>query len=117
MKRLALLLVCLSLLTGACSSGAPSFETADAVVTHLGEQDVPCTDAEELPSASLVKDSLRCTMDGAPVEIYVFEDAADRDDWLKVGSGFDGVVTGPTWAIVAGEKSAAVQEATGGESP
>lgn len=115
MKRLACLLAALALVLGACSSGARSFDTADAVVTHLEEEGLPCTDPEELPKASLIKDSLRCTHDGAPIEIYVFGSEANKADWLKVGSGLNGVVTGPTWAIVAGDKSAEVKEATGGE--
>ena len=117
MKRSALLALGLALLLGACSSGPESFDSADAVVTQLEEEGVSCTDPEELPEASLIKDSLRCTSDGAPIEIYVFEGEADRDDWLKVGRGLDGVVTGPTWAIVAGNQAAEVKEATGGETP
>lgn len=116
MKRLAVLLLGLAVFMSACSSGSPSFETAAAAVDHLQEEGLPCTAPEELPEASLIKDSLRCTADGSPLEIYVFDNEADRDDWLKVGSGLDGVVTGPTWAIVAGEKSAEVEEATGGET-
>ena len=117
MKRLIglTLLVCV-LVLGACSSGAPSFETASAAVEHLEQEGVPCGEPEELPEAELIKDSLRCTS-GAPIEIYVFANETDRDNWLKVGSGLTGVVTGPTWAIVAGDKAAEVKEATGGETP
>ena len=115
MKRLTVLLLCLALPFGACSSGAPSFETVAEVITHLDEEGVPCTDPQELPEASLIKDSARCIQDGAPIDIYVFDTEADKDDWLKVGRGLEGVVTGPTWAIVAGERSPHVKEATGGE--
>jgi hypothetical protein len=116
MKRPLLLLMALASLMGACSPGAESFETADAVVSHLEEEGVSCIDAEELPTASLVKDSLRCMNDGAQIEIYVFDSEEERDNWLKVGKGLSGVITGPTWAIVAGERSDDVKEATGGET-
>ena len=99
---------------GACSPSVPSFDSAVDAARHLEENDVTCTDHTPLPEGSLVEDSLRCTGDEGNLEIYIFSDEDDMNDWLKVGRGLNGLVTGPDWAIVAGDQAEAVSSATGG---
>lgn len=116
MRRIIFLLLTGAIALGACSSGAPSFEDATSLIERLQNEGITCDEVEELPSGSLVEDSASCvTADGA-IQIYVFGNEKDRDDWLKVGSSLRGVVTGPTWAVVAGKQAAEVKAATGGES-
>jgi hypothetical protein len=91
----------------ACGEDAPVFDSAGQMADQLG-----CTDLE-ITEAERVKEAAVCELDGERVSLFVFEDTAQRDEWLQFGEQFSkDLITGPTWAVDPPEgKAPEVQEA------
>ena len=100
------LLVAASMLV-ACGEDAPVFDSAGQMADAI-----ECTGLE-LTEAERVKEAGVCELDGERVSLFVFEDAAQRDEWLQFGEQFSkDLITGPTWAVDPPEgKASEVQEA------
>ncbi len=113
--RLILLSFTTFLVLGACGNEAESFDQPSALVSSMNEEGVGCSDVEEASPGDLANAHVRCTIEGDPVDIYVFSDESDLDRWLTVGAGLGDVVVGPNWTIDAGDHSQQVAEALHGE--
>lgn len=105
----------LTFVLGACSAEAQSFERSSALVDAMEKAGVECSGLEKADAGELLSDHGFCTIDGEAVDIYIFENAEDRDRWLNFGQGLGEVVTGPNWTVDAGEHADAVAEALTGE--
>ena len=115
MKGSALVLLVIALGLGACSSES-SYESVESIAVRLSEEGFRCDETTPLPEATLVKDSATCGTGDSKLEIYTFASDSKMNDWLKVGRGLNGVITGKDWAVVAGAQAEAVREALGGKA-
>jgi hypothetical protein len=98
--------LCVMLTLGACDSGPESFEDAQAVADAMEDEGIECEDLETTTEFSNDQDSLvtergLCQVDGSPVVISMFENAAARNDWVAVGKLFDEVAVGENWVVSA----------------
>ena len=91
------------------SAAAP--EGVDEVMAMMEANGLPCEDEEPGATyASVVEESLRCTIDDTEVTILTFEDEAAQLDWLgsddietetiEVAGEEFSVATGPNWVVL-----------------
>ena len=96
----------LLLIFGACQGGPENFENAQAVADAMEDEGIECEGLETTTEFSDNEDSLvtergLCRVDDSTVIISMFENSADRDDWVAVGKLFDEVAVGDNWAVSA----------------
>ncbi|MDQ4142667.1 MAG: hypothetical protein M3198_02820, partial [Actinomycetota bacterium] len=78
------ILVAASCFLAACDGGPDSFTQPSTLVTALNEGGIECSDLERAEhSGDLVSDHGVCTTDGERVDIYIFENEADKERWLN----------------------------------
>ena len=104
-------------LLGACSPAPESYASGNAVVAALRAEGIICTDYSAGEEAELLSDRGSCTSGEDAIDIYVFDDDADRDRWLAVGAGLSDVVIGPNWVVQAAGQADEVADALGGDNP
>lgn len=102
--KIALSLVALLVAFGACSDEPESYEDVEAVVEAMEEEGIECEDLETTtefgPEAdSLVAERGFCVVDDDRVVVSMFENAADRDDWVAVGKLLGEVAVGENWVV------------------
>ena len=91
------------LMFGACSGrAAESYPTLEALSTALQEEDIRCSLTDSgVGEAELVKEQGTCEIEDDQLEIFLFEDAGQRDGWLEFGGRLrPATATGPNWAII-----------------
>ena len=104
-------------LLGACSPTPESYASGHAVGAALRAEGITCTDYSAGEHAELLSDRGSCTSGDDTIDIYVFDDGADRDRWLAVGAGLSDVVIGPNWVVQAAGQAGEVADALGAEAP
>lgn len=102
--KIALLVAGMVALLGACDAGAESYKDAEAVVEAMEDEGIECDDLETTTeftneSDSLVTERGFCMVDDERVVVSMFENAADRDDWVAVGKFFGEVAVGENWVV------------------
>lgn len=102
-------ILCISalLILGGCSSKtAVRYDSVGDIAQALVQEDVPCTPSESgSGEAELVKEQGVCEIDGADLEIFLFDDVEQRDSWLEFGGRLrPATATGPNWAIIGDEE-------------
>lgn len=117
--RTTILVLSVAMLIGACTGkSAVSYGSVGELGHALSAEDVACDPSTSgSGEAELVKEQGTCEIDGDRLEIFLFEDAEQRDGWLEFGARLrPATATGPNWAVIGEEevvKTAA--EALGGE--
>lgn len=111
--KIALGLIVLALVFGACSDDAESYDDVEAVVEAMEDEGIECENLETTTEFGSEADSLvtergLCLVGDERVVISMFDDAADRDDWVAVGKSFGTIAVGPNW--VAGSDSQEIVE-------
>ena len=118
-RRSLSLLVGFAILFAGCSQkSAVSYTSVSELGDALQAEDVACDPADaENSSAELVKEQGACEIDGAQLEIFLFDDAKQRDGWLEFGGRLrPATAFGPNWALIgATEVVATAADALGGE--
>lgn len=99
MRRVLLLSVILFVIVlSGCSREAQAYEELSALRSAVSSAGIPCERVEPGPDAELVSDSGTCV--GSEVSLYLFEDAADLENWRKVATRLGPTLIGPNWAAV-----------------
>lgn len=111
MRAVVIACVAVSVLAAGCSGGPDEFASVADVAAALEEEGIDCPSVKPSSSGELVAEQGTC--DGH--DLYVFDDEADLDRWLRVGAGLGDVVVGPNWAIVTDGAAQEVADALGGE--
>ena len=94
MKRHLVASIALTLLLGACAGDPPVYGSAVAVATRMGCDDLSTSSAQKVAEVG------SCRLHGEQVRIFMFDDLAQRDEWLSFGGKFsEDLVTGTTWAV------------------
>jgi hypothetical protein len=106
--------LCALLTLAACQGSPESFEDARAVAAAMEDEGIECEDLETTTEFSNEEDSLvtergLCQVDGSPVVISMFENAAARNDWVAVGKLFGEVAVGDNW-VVSAESQDVIQD-------
>ena len=114
MKRLSLAIALLAVLISACSSEATRYEDAAAIASALEEEGISCADPEPVEPAELPSEAATCGTKDDTIAIYVFDDVESQDRWMTLGRELGPLVTGPNWAIDAGDEAEAIAEALDG---
>lgn len=99
----ALVLILTALIFGACSQKtAAPYDSASDLAQALVKEDAGCDQLETGSSeAELVKEQGTCEVQGQKLEIFLFDDAEQRDSWLEFGGRLrPATATGPNWAII-----------------
>jgi hypothetical protein len=95
-------LAALLLVATGCGREATTYDDATALATGLSEAEVACDEVRTADGATLVADQAACTSSNGQLDLYVFDGATTRDDWLQVGARLGPVAVGPNW-VVTGE--------------
>ena len=113
-------LLALALSLSACDEEPVRYSSPEAIVSALENGGVRCTDLASSGKARLVKESGRCTVGGAEVDVFVFDKGGDLQKWLKFGRLLESeLVLGPNWVIRANDDKVRsdIQETLNGERP
>ncbi len=102
--KIAVLVTAVIALLGACDASAESYEDVEAVVEAMEDEGIECEDLQTTTefgneSDSLVTERGLCMVDDERVVVSMFENAADRDDWVAVGKLFGEVAVGENWVV------------------
>ena len=81
----------------------------------MSSESLDCTGYREVETGDLPSDHGRCTIEGDPIDVYVFTSETDMNRWLEIGGRLGGIVTGPNWAISGGDHAPEIADALGGE--
>ncbi len=112
--KIAICLVALAVASAGCTDDPESYEDVEAVVEAMEDEGIECEDLETTTEFGTEADSLvtergLCLVGDNRVVISMFENAADRDDWVAVGKSFGTVAVGPNW-VVGSDSQEVVEE-------
>ena len=82
-----------------CGGGGEEVESLDQLGEMLEEQGIDCSDLENDSDEMLVREGGSCE----EFDVYVFNDAENRDNYLEIAEEFGGgpYVVGENWIVLA----------------